>query len=90
MSSATNIPIVVLDNGMKTFIKMKSIKMGLQIPTPIVYIDLIKDKADGKNIPEKVYVDNLDLIIEDILNIKVSVATIDNETITRQFYGCST
>lgn len=88
MSSVTNIPIVVVSKAMESFVRVKAKDMGLSIPEPIVFTDLTEDKIRGKKPPEKVYVDNLDLIIQTILNAKVSVATIDNEAITRQLYNC--
>ena len=90
MSSITNIPIVVANKGMLYFVRTKAKDMGLSIPYPIVFTDLVGDNMRGKKIPEKVYVDDLDLIIQSILNTKVSVATINNETITRQLYDCFT
>lgn len=88
MSSVTNIPIVVASKAMVSVVRVRAKDMGLSIPDPIVFTDLIGDNARGKKIPEKVYVDNLDLIVQSILNTKVFVATIDNEAITRQLYDC--
>lgn len=86
LSSKNKIPIIVEDGKTKSFIKIEAMHLGLDIPDPIIYSDLIGYKAKAAKPPEKIYVYNLDSIIKNILGANVVVATINDNPKANQIF----
>ena len=53
----------------------RAIEIGMRIPLPITFDDLLKGNYDGKNITG-LYIDNLDILIEVIARVSVKAVSL--------------
>jgi hypothetical protein len=74
-SHMKRIPILVYKSAEKDFIKSEAKDMGLDIPEPLSVNDLIGDNSRGKVIPQSVLVDEMPLVLQSILGVKIDTAT---------------
>lgn len=76
-SAESGYPIVVHGQPLVNYILTQAKKMGLNIPRPIFYRDLIEKKFDGLYFGEKILLDNAELILIGLFNFcEIEEATI--------------
>lgn len=77
-SDITRVPILVSTEREKLNLIDSSQKLGLNIPNPISVSDIRNSNIRGTDI-SKVYVDNAEYILQQLLNLEIGALTMSDE-----------